>query len=179
MESMVRYISIFVFALLLVGCKNRINSSDFSDRHSESYIKLRIDSIYSRFNNPTYNENGKRIIDYRYNYDSAFCSSHYKKLMSKAIELMDDEEDIILEHDHWTNSQDPEDFTYKINKIEKTTDSTAIVVLNARNWGDDYLVTLRLLYEREDWFVDDFITKYGFKSEKAYLNDYIKKHTYK
>ncbi len=176
---MVRCISIFIFALLLVGCKNRINSGDFNDRHSETYIKQRIDSIYSRFNNPIYEKKGKRIIDYRYNYDSAFCSSHYKELMSKAIELMDDEEDIILEHDHWTNSQDPEDFTYEIKKIENITDSTAIVVLNANNWGDNYLVTLCLHFERDDWFVDDFITKYGFKSEKAYLNDYIKKHSSK
>lgn len=176
---MVRCISIFIFALLLVGCKNRINSGDFNDRHSETYIKQRIDSIYSRFNNPTYEKKGKRIIDYRYNYDSAFCSSHYKELMSKAIELMDDEEDTILEHDHWTNSQDPEDFTYEIKKIENITDSTAIVVLNANNWGDNYLVTLCLHFERDDWFVDDFITKYGFKSEKAYLNDYIKKHSSK
>ncbi len=176
---MVRCISIFIFALLLVGCKNRINSGDFNDRHSETYIKQRIDSIYSRFNNPTYEKKGKRIIDYRYNYDSAFCSSHYKELMSKAIELMDDEEDIILEHDHWTNSQDPEDFTYEIKKIENITDSTAIVVLNANKWGDNYLVTLCLHFERDDWFVEDFITKYGFKSEKAYLNDYIKKHSSK
>ncbi len=162
--------------LILIGCQNRSNSNENIDRHSESYIKQRIDSIYSRFNNPTYNQNGRRIIDYSYNYDSAYCSSRYNVLLNQALKLLDDD-DILLDYDHWTSSQDPEDFTYEIGGIENITDTTANVILKAKNWGENYTVTLCLFFEKGDWFVDDFIKEYGFKSEKSYLCDFIKKHT--
>ena len=43
--------------------------------------------------------------------------------------LSDDEEDIILEHDHWTNSQDPEDFKQKVEKDS----NTKVVIMKAND----------------------------------------------
>ena len=115
-NNMIRYYYFFILVLLFASCYTEKNPNEYGDKHSESYIKQRIDSIYSRFNNLTYDENGRRFFDKSYNYDSLFCSSRYLALMSKAIDIVD-EDDIILDYDHWTNSQDPDDFNYKVYKI--------------------------------------------------------------
>lgn len=117
---------LFILALLIVGCINRSNSIGCNDKHTESYIIQRIDSIYGRFTNPTYDMNGKRILNHRYNYDSVFCSSRYNALLNRADELSNDE-DYLFDYDHWTNSQDPEDFTCNVGKIENITDSTQLL----------------------------------------------------
>ena len=168
-------IMFFLLFISMVSCNNRSNTTVNYNRHSEDYIKQRVESFYCRFNDPSYDENGKKILDNGYNYDSAYCSSRYYALLSRAIDVMDDD-DILLDCDHWTDSQDYDDFTCEVDKIENITDSAATVVLSASNWGEEYTVTLSLLYEKDDWYVDDFIKKYGFKSEKAYLNDFIKRN---
>lgn len=159
---------LFTILLLLSAC-----GGSQIDKHTEAYILQRVDSMYSRYKNPTFDSIGLRVIatNFMFDYDSAYCSSRYKALMYKAMELAGDD-DIVIDYDHWTYSQDDNDFTYHIGEINQITDSTALAEVVCKNLGKEYSILLSLFFENDDWFVDDFLIEFG-KGEKAYLKDYI------
>lgn len=141
-------------------------------KHTAEYIQQRVAAIYRCYDNPQYDETGTRLMAPRANLDSIYCSTRYKALMKDALDL-EDEDDILLDYDHWTNSQDDTDFTCKTVTISNLTDSTAIAKVNEENIGSSYAVILALRFERNDWFVDDFITEEDGGSEKEYFKRYI------
>ena len=120
---------LFVAVLVLAACGNKtgrtVNDADslrtdtltdaISEKHTAAYISQRVDSMYSRYKNATRNQFGL-VIDHTVNYDSMFCSTRYQNLKSQALALAED--DLLLDYDHWTNSQDDGDFSYQIEKIE-------------------------------------------------------------
>ena len=148
------------------------------DKHTEAYLLERVDSIYFNYKNPKYEKNGMRIYNGKFiNRDSAYCSKSYKDLMAKAEEIAEENEEPLLYYDHWTNSQDDNNFTCEVNKIKNMTDSTATVVIKAKNAGKPYNVTLNMRFERNDWYVDDFISDDG-TGEKTYFKEYIERNTF-
>ena len=80
-------------------------------KHTVDYIRQRVDGMYACYKNPKYDESGSRLMQ-RVNLDSAYCSLRYQALLSKAEEMAGDD-DIVLDYDHWTNSQDDNNFTYQ------------------------------------------------------------------
>ena len=149
-----------------------ISERDSDIQHTENFIRQRVEAIYSCYKNPKYDETGARVMK-RLNLDSLYCSENYKKLLEQALELAGDD-DIVLDYDHWTNSQDDNDFTCEVGRIKLTTDSTAVVTIDAKNFGNDYIISLGLHYERGNWFVDDFLSPDGKDGEKAYLEKYVR-----
>ncbi len=142
------------------------------NKHSEDYIRLRIDSIYSPYKNPKYDKTGMRQMEPRGDFDGMYCSTRYKALLNKA-ETMTGEDDILLDYDHWTNSQDDNNFTCQVGKISNVTDSTAVVQVKCMN-SSAYTIMLALIFERGDWYVDDFLATDGGESEKVYFERYIR-----
>ena len=154
------------------------NAENSVDKHTEAYLLERVDSIYFNYKNPKYQKDGTRIYNGKFiNRDSAYCSKGYKDLMAKAEEIAEENEEPLLDYDHWTNSQDDNNFTCEVNKIKNMTDSTATVVIKAKNAGKPYNVTLNMRFERGDWFVDDFISDDG-TGEKKYFKEYIERNTF-
>ncbi len=90
--------------------------------------------------------------------------------MRQALDQMD-EDDILLDYDHWINAQDySENLSAHAAKIENFTDSTAIVKVAVRNFGRDGEVVLSMRFERDDWYVDDFLPSDGVgEGEKEYF----------
>ena len=138
-------------------------------KHTVDYIRQRVDGMYACYKNPKYDEAGYRLmtrgnLDSAYcsmmtrgNLDSAYCSMRYKALLSQAEEMAGDD-DIVLDYDHWTNSQDDNNFTYEVGRIDQITDSTAFAEIYGKNYGNDYTIVLGLYFERGDWYVDDFLS---------------------
>lgn len=148
------------------------------DKHTEAYLRERVDSFYFNYRNPRYEKNGMRIYNGKFvNRDSAYCSKSYQDLMAKAEEIAQENEEPLLDYDHWTNSQDDNNFTCEISKINNMTDSTAVVKLKAKNSGKPYTITLNMRFERNDWYVDDFISDDG-TGEKKYFENYIKDNSF-
>ena len=148
------------------------------DKHTEDYLRERVDSFYSVYKNPKYEKSGHRIYNGKFvNRDSAYCSKSYKDLMAKAEEIAEENEEPLLDYDHWTNSQDDNNFTYEVGKISNMTDSTAVVKVKAKNAGKPYTITLNMRFERGDWYVDDFISDDG-TGEKKYFENYIKENNF-
>ena len=88
------------------------------------------------------------------------CSKRYNDLTNQACKIAEELEDMFIDSDHWVVGQDinPK-WSYKIRNIKIESDSIAWVELNIHNFSD-HKVRLKLLYEREDWFVDDILTTF-------------------
>jgi hypothetical protein len=141
-------------------------------KHTVDYIRQRVDGMYACYKNPKYDEAGYRLMT-RGNLDSAYCSMRYKALLSQAEEMAGDD-DIVLDYDHWTNSQDDNNFTYEVGRIDQITDSTAFAEIYGKNYGNDYTIVLGLYFERGDWYVDDFLSPDRKDGEKEYFQGYIR-----
>ena len=143
------------------------NAENSVDKHTEAYLLERVDSIYFNYKNPKYQKDGTRIYNGKFvNRDSVYCSKSYKELLAKAEEIAEENEEPLLDYDHWTNSQDDNNFTYEVGKISNMTDSTAVVKVKAKNAGKPYTITLNMRFERGDWYVDDFISDDGTGEKK-------------
>lgn len=114
-----------------------------------------------------------------YDPDNAYMSSEYQKLLSEAMENSDG---VVLDCDHWSQSQDPLKPFMKILSVTKESSTEAIVNIlitdSAYQWEGEYYekpVKLKLIKEGGTWLVDDFITQYEGQesSEKAYLKQTI------
>ena len=151
-----KYLKSAIVALFLQLCGSLSATAADADKHSSRYLSQRIDTIYSYFN--------------KMDLDSAFCSVGYRDLMRQAMDQMD-EDDILLDYDHWINAQDySKDLSARAASIEAFTDSTAIVKVAIRNFGKEGEVVLRMHFERDDWYVDDFLPSDGVgEGEKEYF----------
>ena len=148
-----------------------VSSAD-DGKHTVDYIRQRVDGMYACYKNPKYDEVGVRLMQ-RVNLDSAYCSLRYQALYKEALEAAGDD-DVVLDYDHWTNSQDDNNFTYEVGRIDQITDSTAFAEINGKNYGNNYTIVLGLYFERGDWYVDDFLTPERKDGEQEYFRGYIR-----
>ena len=132
-----------------------------SAKHMKEYITQRIDTIY------------------KYRDDAKCCSKRFNDLTNKACKIADELDDIFIDCDHWVMGQDIDPkWSYKIRNIKVESDSIAWAELTIHNFSN-HKVRLKLIYERDDWFVDDFITTYMENSvaqeisEQENARDYI------
>ena len=141
--------------------KTVANANIDSVKHTKDYINQRIDTIY------------------KYKNDGQYCSESYRALEAEAVKLSEERDEIYFDGDHWINGQDIDPkWSYKVKKIELEGDSVAWADITIHNFGDSR-VKLRLLYERGDWFVDDFYFYYKDEGvikelrEKEGMKEYI------
>lgn len=143
------------------------------DKHSEAYIRQRIDTIYKGVGKSTYDSEGREIdyIHSPFNRDSAYCSERYYALMKEALEICSETGEILYDYDYWVRGQDFSDnWSCKVTKVYEITDSTALVDLMIHNF-DDIKTTIALRFEHDDWYIDDFTPK---SDDKEYLRETIR-----
>lgn len=161
-----------VLTLMMTACGNKTKGGSATDslavdsttsaavdKHSDAYIRQRIDTIYSTIRRQIIDDlkGGDSYIQSGFNLDSAYCSSRYYSLMKQALEISEETGEIVFDYDHWVCGQDySEDWNYQIKQIHHITDSTATAEVNVVNFGHNNDVTLSLFFERGDWYVDEF-----------------------
>ena len=109
------------------------------NKHSEAYIRQRIDTIYKTVGKSVHDRQGNEVsyIKNPFNRDSAYCSQRYYALMKEATQLCNETGDILYDFDHWVCGQDwSDDWSYKVAKVYEITDTTALVDLNIHNFSD-------------------------------------------
>ena len=175
--------------VLMIGCGSKtgkaISDKDLQavdstvdtgiDKHSEAYIRQRIDTIYKTVGKTTYDSEGNEVSYIRnpFNRDSAYCSQRYYALMKEALQLCDEMEEILYDYDYWVCGQDySDDWSCKVTKVYEMTDSTALVDLAIHNFSDTE-TTIALRFERDDWYIDDFSPSKDGNDDKKYLRDTI------
>lgn len=146
------------------------------NKHSETYIRQRINTIYKTVGKSTYDNEGKEVdyIHNPFNRDSAYCSQRYYTLMQEASQLCDETGDILYDYDHWVCGQDfSDDWSCKVKNIYNITDSTALVDLTIHNFSDTE-TTIALRFERDDWYIDDFSPSEDGNDDKKSLQEIIR-----
>lgn len=127
------------------------------NKHSEAYIRHRIDSIYNSLIHWSVDEDGYEKAVFLSNPDSLYCTTRYNVLMAQALEVCEQTGDILFDADYWICGQDvSRDFHHQVEKVHDITDSTAVVELKVYNFDNERDIVLTLLYERDDWYIDDF-----------------------
>ena len=132
-----------------------------SVRHTKEYITQRIDTIY------------------KYRDDAMCCSNRYNELTNQACKIAEELEDMFIDSDHWVVGQDIDPkWSYKVRNIKIESDSIAWAEMTIHNFSN-HKVRLKLLYERDDWFVDDILTTFVENgvakeySEQEHARNYI------
>ncbi|MBP5338892.1 MAG: DUF3828 domain-containing protein [Prevotella sp.] len=146
------------------------------DKHSEAYIRQRIDTIYKGVGKPTYDSEGREVdyIHNPFNRDSAYCSQRYYALKKEALQICDETGDILYDFDYWVCGQDySDDWSCSVADVYEITDSSAYVDLNIHNFGDRE-TTIALRFERGDWYIDDFCPSADGYDDKYYLRETIR-----
>lgn len=185
---MKKQIILFLAAALMLNCGNKtgktVSDTDSLavdstvadagiDKHSEAYIRQRIDTIYKGVGKSTYDSEGREIdyIHSPFNRDSAYCSERYYALMKEALEICSETGEILYDYDYWVRGQDfSDDWNCRVTKVYEITDSTALVDLMIHNF-DDIETTIALRFERDDWYIDDFTPE---SDDKEYLRETIR-----
>ena len=175
---MKKLIFIFLAAVLIPSCGNNtgksVNDTDSLatdsvadtgiDKHSEAYIRQRIDTIYKGVGKSTNS----------FDHDSAYRSQRYYALMCEAVQLCNETGEILYDADPWICGQDwSDDWSCKVARVYEITDSTALVDLNIHNFSDTE-TTIALRFERDDWYIDDFSPSKDGNDDKKYLRDIIR-----
>ena len=178
-------------AALMLNCGNKTGkavndtdslSTDFVadagiDKHSEAYIRQRIDTIYKTVGKSVYDNQGNEVSYFKnpFNRDSAYCSERYYALMKEATQLCNETGDILYDYDYWVCGQDySDDWSCKVAKVYEITDSTALVDLVIHNFSDTE-TTIALCFERNDWYIDDFSPSKDGDDDKKYLRETIRR----
>ena len=176
---------------LMLNCGNKTGkavndtdslSTDFVadagiDKHSEAYIRQRIDTIYKTVGKSVYDNQGNEVSYFKnpFNRDSAYCSERYYALMKEATQLCNETGDILYDYDYWVCGQDySDDWSCKVAKVYEITDSTALVDLVIHNFSDTE-TTIALCFERNDWYIDDFSPSKDGDDDKKYLRETIRR----
>ncbi len=140
----------FIFTaavLLLTACNGGAKKADAA-KHTDAYIRERVETIYGRYLTKVVDENGMRVFTDKTDLTDTYCSAGFKSLLARAQDAAG-EDYIVLDCDPWTQSQDDVEFTCSVKSVDAVTDSTATVTHAGQ-------LTLQLVYESGDWFVDDF-----------------------
>ena len=143
------------------------------DKHSEAYIRQRIDTIYKTVGKSVCDSQGNEVsyIKNPFNRDSVYCSERYYALMKEAAQLCNETGEILYDYDYWVCGQDfSDDWSCKVAKVYEITDSTALVDLMIHNFNDKE-TTIALRFERDDWYIDDFTPE---SDDKEYLRETIR-----
>lgn len=182
---------LFLFAAgLVLGCGSRVGKAvgdadslavdavveSVVDKHSEAYIRQRIDTIYQTVGKTVYDGEGNEVdyIHNPFNRDSAYCSQRYYSLMREAMRISDETGEMLYDADYWVCGQDfSDDWSCKVAKVYEMTDTSALVVLSIHNFSD-IETTIALRFERGDWYVDDFSPSKDGNDDKAYLRAFIR-----
>ena len=171
MKKNVVYAAVCLFFAIFSVSSCKTEHKENINKHTEAYIRERIDTIYATVGKPFIDSEGneKVYIENPFNRDSAYCTERYYALMKEAARLCDETDDILYDYDYWVCGQDySDDWSCTVARVYDITDSTAMADLNIHNFSD-IETTIALRFERDDWYIDDFNPAEGGFDDKAYL----------
>lgn len=148
--------------------KAKADSIEQNAKFSEKAVLKRVNAIYSNvFSKEAFDENS----------DKLYFSQAYKNIMKQIhrIASQNPGELIGLDYDHWTQSQEPCQASFKVLSANVDSKQKATAKVKVNVFGGSYRpVTLKLVYENNNWFIDDMIV--NGNSEVGDLKQTIKEY---
>lgn len=148
--------------LLMISCRNNANNNNISPQNEKEIVIDRVKYIF------------KEVYENGIDGDSEFLSTEYMNLQKKEQEVTPEGEIGFIDYNHWIQAQDDNNPSMMVLSAEILSEAKASVKIKIKpnSFSDEQSdVELVLIYERGDWYIDDFIGIEG--SEKQGLKDYI------
>ncbi|MBQ4366985.1 MAG: DUF3828 domain-containing protein [Muribaculaceae bacterium] len=171
------HIFVITSVLVLTACGNNTNqataktSVTTDGKHSVEYITQRLNAIY----NDVYS-NAFMLIEN----DHKYMSSEYNRLQDKAMEIAQRNGDLVVDADHWIQGQEWTEPKMTVQSVNDITENTANAVVKITKFGgtpdeSEDLITLPLVFERGDWYIDNMIQQWEGETldEKAWYQRYV------
>jgi hypothetical protein len=194
--------SICMIVWVVIGCTSRTKQQTNS-LQNDSILSVRVDSLSSETTDSLSAYNNYEAIAHRvtamfndvyrhYAIEDSIINngktvtSHIDKTIyySASLKALWDklpEDDIVIDYDPWTMSQDYDTLVCRNVAVRSVTNKTAIVdveIFLSRNWPEK-TIRLQLVYEKnktankDDWFIADF--QYNGSMAKE-ISDYLKEY---
>lgn len=113
-------------------------------------------------------------------FDTKYGSKEYLELLHKALAIGERDTVAVIDADHWSQSQDPQDPKMSVKRVYDldTSHQTAKADVEISvTWNRDHptLVTLWLTRENSDWKIDNWVQVFEGKTldEKAWLKEFV------
>lgn len=187
---------------VVIGCTSR-TKQQMNSLQNDSILSVRVDSLSSETTDSLSAYNNYEAIAHRvtamfndvyrhYAIEDSIINngktvtSHIDKTIyySASLKALWDklpEDDIVIDYDPWTMSQDYDTLVCRNVAVRSVTNKTAIVdveIFLSRNWPEK-TIRLQLVYEKnktankDDWFIADF--QYNGSMAKE-ISDYLKEY---
>ena len=141
---------VLICLCLLITCS-------FSKCAQPDDVQKRVEEIYSHVASVylKHYEDGKSL--WEVNLDSLYYSEELYKLDRQIADLEEEWcEPIIHDCDFWILAQDfPSDLAFRVLKVKMDGNKKAYVTINVHRFGHDEEEKLTMVYERDNWFIDD------------------------
>ena len=151
-------------------CLCLLTTSIFSKCAAPDDVQKRVEEIYSHVCSVylKHYEDGKSL--WKVNLDSLYYSEELYRLDCQIGDL---EEELggplIHDCDFWIHAQDfSSDLAFRVLKVKMDGNKKAYVTINIHCFGDDEEEVLTMVYERDNWFIDD---KFDGTLKKQIRND--------
>ena len=110
-------------------------------------------------------------------FDKDYCSAAWNQAVAQVMEKDQQDADGMpfFDFDYWVMGQDFNQMSVADVKVESLDGDQALVSLILRNSGSDNHVKLKMVYERDEWMIDDFITNYEGEDDslRADMAEYL------
>lgn len=179
MQNMSRWLKIIVvflvFAISVVYAQKHLGGQ----QHKTSDVKIRVENIYNHVAKEynKCNESSEFTIPNNDIFDELYCSTDWNATLKKALESQPDSDDIgLFEFDYWIFGQDFGSISVTDVKVTKLEGDSAVVMLNLHNLGSVNKINLKMVYERDNWYIDDMCDSFEYdsiNSLKHYMREYI------
>ena len=159
-----------ITTLLLCACQNNTSAQKKTgdEQIPNDSIVQRVTDIYTHVcasypNDHGMDENFNFTPFERPNLDSLYCSAHWNELLA-AVEEKDEQsgdELPFFDYDYWIMGQDWDKLRFDSVAVVEVKDKTATVTLNLYNFDTCNHLTLTLVRERNNWFIDNILNDYS------------------
>ncbi len=163
-----------VFAVSVVYAQRQLGG-----QHKADDVKARVEGIYGHVAK-AYNDcnTGTEFSLPKENFDELYCSEDWKATLDKALKSKPDSDEMgPFDYDYWISGQDFGNVSVSDVKVVKQEGDSAVVMLNLHNLGTVSPINLKMVYERDNWFIDDMAEGSeidSINSVKHYMREYIK-----
>ena len=133
-----------LFSLGLISCSK---PEDVEKRVNEMYS-----NVFTEYLKPDFSPARMSV-----NFDSLYFSEEFYRLDSQIGDIENQlGEPIVHDADDWICAQDfGKDLSAKVNSVKMRGNRTALVTVIIHNFGQDFEQNLTVVYERDNWFIDD------------------------
>ncbi len=143
----------------IAASQTKANTPDKGKKKTEKYLVGRVTQIYQdvcdSYN--AVNDDLSKLSEL--DLDDKYCSAEWLDLLKKIVAYDNKyhEGDMgFFDFDYWVMGQDFDNLSVHDVKVISMNDNEAVVGLTLVNMGEDIKLKLCMVYERDDWYIDNF-----------------------